>query len=149
MPKKVGRPAVPGASVTFRFAPQFFEMITKGAEIQARQRSVTHPKGHRFAPSYGHWLRSLIDYGYPRTAKIPAETLRQAMADVSTYPPEDMVKLSMTLMEEQRIKLRKFECECQALDWAIDLQRNSAINLMVKLHGDDFNALLSSSQNCA
>jgi hypothetical protein len=141
MANKVGRPAVPGSNVTFRFSPELFELITSGADIQARQRSRAHPKGHKFFPSYGLWLRTLIDFGYKHRKDVPADLVRAAMVEVASQQ-DDMLKLSMILMEEQRVKLRKYECACQALNWSIDLHRNAAVNLMVKLHATAFNEAL-------
>ena len=140
---KVGRPAVPGTPVTFRFTPDVFEQIKSGAKDQASQLTRSHPKGHSFSPNSAHWLRSLIDYGHKHRKDIPAEVIRAAMIGV-TNQPDDMQKLSMILPEEQRVKLRKYECACQALNWSLDLNRNATINLMVQLHASAFNDALRS-----
>ncbi|WP_219096303.1 hypothetical protein [Pseudomonas sp. UMAB-40] len=149
MANKVGRPAVPGINVTFRFPPHLFDLIHSGADIQASQRSRAHPKGHHFSQSYGLWLRSLIDFGYKNRKDIPADLVRAAMVDVTSQQEDTLKKLSMILMEEQRVKLRKYECACQALNWSLDLHRNAAVNLMVKLHATAFNETLRESSPLA
>lgn len=139
--KKVGRPAVPGVQTTFRFPPEHYDLIKSGADIQAKYLTRTHPKGHQFSPSNALWLRGLIDYSYKNRNKTPTAELKKAMLEV-TGSAGEMTAVSLILPEEQRVMLRKYECACQALNWKVDLHRNAAINLMVRVHSEAFNAAL-------
>lgn len=140
----MARQVVSGAPVTFRLRSELFPIVRAGAVIQGvlTGRALANPR--IAAPSIAQWLRSMIRFSYEFKATISEAQQKSAMH----APPgqaEEMVKVRTLLPEALRITLRKYECEVQALDWAVEFDRNAAVNHLIHLYGASFNDYLCSA----
>ena len=145
----MARPRLEGShitSTTFKLRPELLPIAFEGAKALSHEIARTHQKNRTPSPSNALWFRSLIEYSYEHLLSAPEEERRIAMSVVVEHT-ENAVPVSMKIPEEQRVKLRKIECSIQALNWAIDFNRNAVLNFLVLVYGERFNMSLAPSLN--
>ncbi|WP_153785244.1 hypothetical protein [Pseudomonas sp. EMN2] len=140
---KVGRPEIFGAESTlkasYRFREDLYEILSRGAELQARYLGALHPKKRELKPSHSAWIRALVDYAYDNRGQHCIETEILPGMAAAVIEDESMTRVSVKIPNQTRVRLRKYECEMQAHDWDMDFDRNASIALMVTLDGEALN----------
>lgn len=139
-----GRPKLEGDRFTFtsfRLEQGLTPLVFDGSELQAELLAFYHPKRRKPSPSHSNWFRWLIEYSFDHSSEIPLDIVLQALR-TATSPSTDFVQISAKLGDDQRIMLRKLECQIQAHDWTVDFNRNAVLNFIVLVHGDFFNSSL-------
>lgn len=117
-------------------------MVEKGAKMQARRAKL--PNRPVPSPSNGTWIRALIEHAFVHRAALPPEQARLFMHEASDTTLET-TKLSLFISEEIRVKLRMMECELQAFDWSIDLDRNKTLLMISLAFGEQLNAQIKAT----
>ena len=137
MTSLIGRPSIPGKSITLRLSDLSLEIVTKGSQIQAE-------KNER-APSMAAWLRELIEFIF--SGRDLEETLTRAMLDEYWPTPWKEIatphRATVRLQEHHLLLLRQFEFHLQSLDWQRESKRNEAAMVLIEAHGPVFNRALS------
>lgn len=140
---KVGRPEIFGTESTlkasFRFRADLYEILAHGADLQAKYLGALHPKKRELKPSHSAWIRALVDYAYDNRGHHCIETELLPAIAAAILEDESMIRVSVKIPNQTRVRLRKYECEMQAHDWDIELDRNASIALMVILDGEALN----------
>lgn len=144
---KVGRPEIFGTESTlkasYRFREDLYEILSRGAELQARYLGAQHPKKRELKPSHSAWIRALVDYAFENRGSHSIEAdILPAMA-AAVVEGDSMIRVSVKIPDQTRIRLRKYECEMQAHAWDMEFDRNASIALMVILDGESLNKSFS------
>lgn len=143
--RKPGRPRTGpllDKPVTFRLWKSMLPMVEIGAKMQARRAKL--PNRPIPSSSYGTWIRALIEHAFIHRADLPPEQARLFMHEASDTTRET-AKVSMFISEEIRVKLRMMECELQAFDWSIDLDRNKTLLMIALAFAEQLNSQIKTT----
>src|SRR5690554_4298780 len=114
-PRRVGRPSLNNpVQMGFRLTPEAIRLADEG--------TLLHRNAFGGEASRSAWIRSLIaeTAKTPIGSRITLEQLREHW-EHSQPAPGNHTKITASIEEPQRITLRQFECEAQALDWTLQL----------------------------